>query len=189
MENTDEGLLIERARHDPEAFGELYRRYVTRIYRYHYRHLGNHTEAEDLTSRTFFQALRAIHRYQSQSGTFQAWLFRIAHNLMANFYRDQSRHPSVGLDVMTVSHSLGMNQPDRIEIAEANQQLLVALAALPEERKTLIFLKFVEQLSNAEIAVILGKTEGAIKALYNRTLISLRRALSEGEPHANTNRG
>lgn len=189
MENTDEGLLIEKARHDPESFGELYRRYVTRIYRYHYRHLGNHAEAEDLTSRTFFQALRAIHRYQQQGGTFQAWLFRIAHNLMANHYRDQSRHPSVALDVMTVSPSLEMSLPDRIEVTEDNQQLLAALAALPEERKTLILLKFVEQLSNAEIAVVLGKTEGAIKALYNRTLISLRRMLSEGEPHANTDKG
>jgi len=189
MEDTDESLLIERARHEPEAFGELYRRYVTRIYRYHYRHLGNHAEAEDLTSRTFFQALRAIHRYQPQGGTFQAWLFRIAHNLMANFYRDQSRHPGVGRDVVTVTPSLEMSLTDRIERAEDTQQLLAALEALPEERKTLILLKFVEQLSNAEIAVVLGKTEGAIKALYNRTLVSLRRALAEGEHHANTYRG
>ncbi len=181
MESADENTLIERARHEPEAFGELYRRYVARIYRYHYRYVGNHAEAEDLTSRTFLQALRAIQRYQAQGGTFQAWLFRIAHNLMANFYRDQSRHPSVALDVVPALPSPDLDLADRIETAEVSQRILVALEQLPEERKTLILLKFTEQMSNAEIAVVLGKTEGAIKALYNRTLVSLRRALAEGE--------
>lgn len=181
METLDESVLIERARREPEAFGELYRRYVDRIYRYHYRHTGNRADAEDLTSRTFFQALRAIGRYRPQEGTFQAWLFRIAHNLMANFYRDRSRHPSVALDGAPPLPTAEASLHERVEAAELSQQLLVVLAQLPEERKTLILLKFVEQLSNAEIAVVLGKTEGAIKALYNRTLVSLRRALAEGE--------
>lgn len=181
MEIIDEGILIERACREPEAFGELYRRYVDRIYRYHYRHTGNHAEAEDLTSRTFFQALRAMSRYQAQGGTFQAWLFRIAHNLMANFYREQSRRPSVALDVAPPLPSSEVGLHERMEAAEATRQLLAALAQLPEDRKTLILLKFVEQMSNAEIAVVLGKTEGAIKALYNRTLVSLRRTLAEGE--------
>lgn len=182
MENLDENVLIERARHEPEAFGELYRRYVARIYRYHYRYVGNHAEAEDLTSRTFLQALRAIHRYQAQGGTFQAWLFRIAHNLMANFYRHQSRHPSMALELLPVSPSQEMDLTERLESAEVRRRLLTIIEQLPEERKTLILLKFTEQMSNAEIAVVLGKTEGAIKALYNRTLASLRRVMAEGEP-------
>lgn len=181
MENLHESVLIERARREPEAFGELYRRYVARIYRYHYRYVANHAEAEDLTSRTFLQALRAIHRYQAQGGTFQAWLFRIAHNLMANFYRHQSRHPSMALELLPLSPSEDSDFTERLESAEVRRQLLRVIDELPEDRKTLILLKFTEKMSNAEIAVVLGKTEGAIKALYNRTLIALRRAMVEGE--------
>ena len=173
-----ESTLIERARREPEAFGELYRRYVERIYRYHYRHVGNHAEAEDLTSRTFLHALRAMPRYRPRDGTFQAWLFRIAHNLLVNYYRDQSRHPAVELaDVPVLAAESGLWE--RLEAAELQRRLLAAFEQLSEERKTLLLLKFVEQLSNAEIAVVLGKTEGAVKALYNRTLISLRHALAE----------
>ena len=62
-----------------------------RIYNYHYRHSGNATEAEDLTSRTFYRALRSLHSYREKGASFQAWLFRIAHNLVVNWYRDTSR--------------------------------------------------------------------------------------------------
>jgi len=179
VEPDVESALIERARREPEAFGELYRRYVERIYRYHYRHVGNHAEAEDLTSRTFLQALRAMPRYRPQDGTFQAWLFRIAHNLLVNYYRDQSRHPAVELEDVPALAVAESGLWERFEAAELQQRLLAAFEQLPEERKTLLLLKFVEQLSNAEIAVVLGRTEGAVKALYNRTLISLRHALAE----------
>lgn len=181
MENAEERALIERARQEPEAFGQLYEQYVARIYNYHYRHTGNVHEAEDLTSRTFYRALRSMSSYQERGYSFQAWLFRIAHNLMVNLYRDQSRRPSVPLDDVLPAELITDDTHDRLERIEEGRALAQAFAGLPEERKTLILLKFVERMPNEEIAVVLGRTEGAVKALYHRTLLTLRRSMVEGE--------
>ncbi|MBN1875894.1 MAG: RNA polymerase sigma factor [Anaerolineae bacterium] len=195
MINVEEYDLVARAKEDTEAFGQLYRHYVQRIYNYLYRHTGNVADAEDLTSRTFFQALKHISRYQERPGaTFQSWLFRIAHNLVVNWYRDRSRRQHVTLDAVELFgngtpflndalFSTSLTPPDGVMIAEEHAQLRQAIDRLPEERKTLIILKFVEQMSNTEIAAILGKTEGAIKSLYHRTLMSLRKAMTSGGTH------
>ena len=98
MDDVEVRDLVIRAKSDPEAFGQLYQHYVDRIYNYHYRHTGNSTESEDLTSRTFYRALRSIHSYREKGASFQAWLFRIAHNLVINWYRDSGRHQSVSID-------------------------------------------------------------------------------------------
>ena len=164
--DNEESALIERAKSDPEAFGELYRRYVDRIYSYHYRHTGDVQEAEDLTSRTFYRALRSMPRYRDRGLPFQAWLFRIAHNLVANWYRDRSHRRFVALDE-TAPLSTEEVEPHRLD------------ARLPEDRKTLLILKFVEQMTNAEIGLVLNKSEGAVKALYHRTLLALRRMMEE----------
>ncbi len=177
MERIDEKELIEKAKHEPEAFGDLYRHYVERIYNYHYRHTNSREEAEDLTSRTFYRALRNLHAYQDRGATFQAWLFRIAHNLLVNHYRDSGRRPSIALeDAPPLSAEYG-NPERELESEETQSQLLDLIATLPEERKTLVILKFVEQMSNTEIGIVLGKSEGAVKALYHRTLTSLRAIL------------
>jgi RNA polymerase sigma-70 factor (ECF subfamily) len=180
MDEGEERDLITRARSDPEMFGELYRRYVGRIYNYHYRHTGNPTEAEDLTSRTFYRALRSLNSYREKGASFQAWLFRIAHNLVVNWYRDISRHPNVAIDSVSPLHSPSPAPHDHVEARETREFLLQLLVDLPEDRKTLLILKFVEQMSNLEIAAVMGKSEGAIKALYHRTLISLRDMIPEG---------
>jgi RNA polymerase sigma-70 factor, ECF subfamily len=87
----DENELIERARHDPEAFGVLYERHVERIYNYvHYR-CASQSDAEDLTARTFYQALTNLPRFTSRGVPFIAWLYRIAHNLVANYHRSRHR--------------------------------------------------------------------------------------------------
>jgi RNA polymerase sigma-70 factor (ECF subfamily) len=177
----EERALVAQAQQDPEAFGHLYRRYVRQIYNYHYRHTGNVHEAEDLTSRTFFRALQHLPRYRDTGRSFQAWLFRIAHNLVVNWYRDHSRHPQVEFDSAYFDTGDYSEVLDRVAAAEQREKLVRAIHHLPEDRKTLIILKFVEQLSNAEIAVVLGRTEGAVKALYNRTLVHLRRVMLEGD--------
>ena len=181
MDNAEERALVERAKRDPEAFGQLYQHYVARIYNYHYRHTGNVHEAEDLTSRTFFRALRSIAGYRDYGYSFQAWLFKIAHNLVVNLYRDQSRRPSISLDDASPQELQDMSFGERLETWEEKRLLSRAIEALPEERKTLLLLKFVEQMSNAQVAVVLGKSEGAVKALYHRTLLSLRQMVSEGK--------
>ncbi len=181
MDEAQEQALIARAREEPEVFGELYRRYVARIYNYHYRHTSNQAEAEDLTSRTFFRALRHLSRYREKKGaSFQSWLFRIAHNLVVNWYRDISRHPEVSIDAVEPLPTEAGNPHRAVERLEAREGLLGMLEGLPEERKTLLILKFVERMTNAEIGAVLGKTEGAVKALYYRTLASLREQVEEG---------
>jgi RNA polymerase sigma-70 factor (ECF subfamily) len=182
MDDDMERALIARAREEPEAFGELYRRYVDRIYNYHYRHTSNRVEAEDLTSRTFFKALRHLPRYRDKKGaSFQSWLFRIAHNLVVNWYRDKSRHPEVSVDLLDPLPTESGNPHRAVEKLEEQEGLLKLIDALPEDRKTLVILKFVERMTNAEIGAVLGKTEGAVKALYYRTLVSLRGEVGEGE--------
>ncbi|HEY90044.1 MAG TPA: sigma-70 family RNA polymerase sigma factor [Thermoflexia bacterium] len=180
MSAEDERALIEQAQNDPQAFGELYRQYVQRIYNYHYRHTGNRADAEDLTSQTFQRALRYLRKYR-QRGTFQAWLFKIAHNLMANHHRDRGRHPQVTMDAVASLESAWGKPDEGLSSREEEAHLLRVIGALPAERRTLIILKFVEGFSNAEIAEVLGRTEGAIKALYYRTLQYLREIMVEVE--------
>jgi RNA polymerase sigma-70 factor (ECF subfamily) len=170
----DDSELIARAKTDPAAFGILYERYVARIYNYVYYRTGDHHEAEDLTARTFQRAMLHIGRYRDQGVPFSAWLYRIAHNLVANWHRDQGRRQVMGLD--DVAHlSAGHERPEATaEINEDRARLLVAIRRLPAERQQLLILKFVERLSNADIGKIMGRTEGAVKSLYHRTLLSLR---------------
>lgn len=173
-EAQDEAALIERAKHDPDAFGELYERYVDRIYSYIYYRVGNENEAEDLTARVFYRVLKALPRYVDRGAPFASWLYRIAHNLVANFYRDQSRRHHVPIDETTLTGS-ARTAPDQVaEREDARRSLWSAIDRLHEDRRQLLMLKFGEGLSNAQIGEVMGRTEGAIKSLYHRTLLALR---------------
>lgn len=178
MSETEE-QLIQRARHDAEAFGELYERYVDRIYNYIFYRTGDAAEAEDLTARVFYRALGHIEEYQARGAPFAAWLYRIAHNLVANWYRDRSRHKNIRLDDLAGLAARGLSPHHRAEQNEETQMLLRAIRKLPAERQQLLILKFGEELSNEEIARVMGRTEGAIKSLYHRTLVMLREQLQE----------
>jgi RNA polymerase sigma-70 factor, ECF subfamily len=157
-----------------DAFGELYERYLTKIYNYVYYRTGNHHDAEDLTARVFFRAMGHIDSYTDRGVPFQAWLYRIAHNLVANWHRDRGRRKIIPLDEFVASR-LQTDAPDKhAEAKEERERLMAAIQRLPEERQQLLALKFVENLSNAEIGIIMDRTEGAIKSLYHRTLIALR---------------
>ncbi len=176
---SDERELVERARWDPEAFGLLYERYVARIYRYLYYRTGNHQDAEDLTARTFYRALEHLPRYQERGLPFTAWLYRIAHNIVVNWQRDQRRRPVVALDHV-VTHAEDSDPQGMLEEEEERERLMRAFRALAPDRQELLILKFVEGMSNAQIGAIMGRSEGAIKSLYHRTLLELKRNL-EGE--------
>jgi RNA polymerase sigma-70 factor (ECF subfamily) len=181
--STDENVLVEQAKTDPAAFSALYERYVQRIYSYVYYRVGNHHDAEDLTARTFYQALDKIDRYEDRGRPFSAWLYRIAHNLVANWHRDQKRHTSVSLEKIMFRVQDG-NPPDQVvERNEEKDRLWAFIGRLPPDRQTLLILKFVDGMKNAEIGKILGRSEGAIKSLYYRTLVSLRR-MFDAEEHS-----
>src|SRR5690348_6669714 len=151
---ADDSDLVVLARTDQAAFGELYERYVKKIYSYIYFRTGNHHDAEDLTARVFHRALSHINAYTERGVPFQAWLYRIAHNLVANWHRDRNRRKVVPLDEF-VAGSLRAEAPDNSSEAQAEKdRLLEAIKRLPDERQQLIVLKFVEKLSNQEIGEI-----------------------------------
>ncbi|HEY70437.1 MAG TPA: sigma-70 family RNA polymerase sigma factor [Anaerolineae bacterium] len=176
---VDDLKLVRQAASDLDAFGELYERHVRRIYNYIYYRTGNHHDAEDLTARVFERALRHIPKFKDKGVPFSAWLYRIAHNLVANWHRDQSRRPVVPLDDRFFSKG-GRNIPETEAVSKDEQRmLLAAVHLLPPDRQQLLILKFVQRFSNAEIGEIMGRTEGAIKSLYHRTLNALREELEE----------
>ncbi len=184
--------LVDLARNgDREAFGELYERYVEKIYNYVYYRTGNHHDAEDLSERVFTRAMHHIENYTERGVPFQAWLYRIAHNLVANWHRDRARRKIISLDEF-IAASLKADAPDaQAEENEEKARLLTAVRRLPQERQQLLILKFVEHLSNAEIGAIMNRTEGAVKSLYHRTLLALRDELGKGEktPRSSTSSG
>ena len=173
-ELKDEKALLLAAQGEQEAFGALYERYVGRIYNYIYYRTGNQHDAEDLTARVFFRALRNIENYTDRGLPFSAWLYRIAHNLVANWHRDNSRRKEVPLEEIILVRQ-GSEHPETLLVqSEEQESLLEIIRGLPPERQQLLILKFVEHLSNAEIGQIMGRSEGAVKSLYHRTLLSLR---------------
>jgi len=171
---TNEINLNRAIQGDHEAFGMLYEQYVERIFNYVYYRTGNQHDAEDLTAKVFFRAMRRIPQYQERGLPVSAWLYRIAHNLVANWHRDRGRRPEISLDegFASIPHS---EHPEMTLLhLEEQNNLLQIIRDLPPDRQQLIILKFVEHMSNAEIGQIIGRSEGAVKSLYHRTLLSLR---------------
>jgi RNA polymerase sigma-70 factor (ECF subfamily) len=180
---ASEDALVERAKTDPDAFGLLYERYVDRIYNYVYYRTGNHHDAEDLTGKVFFQALNHIPRFVQRGAPFSSWLYRIAHNLIANWHRDRGRRQVISLDRLATVGADGDDSPfQQAADSERRRSLLAAMRRLPADRQQLLILKFVERMPNAEIGGIMGRSEGAIKSLYHRTLVSLRQDLADKYP-------
>ena len=173
-ELNDQEALARAAQGENEAFGVLYERYVGRIYNYIYYRTGNAFEAEDLTERVFLRAMRHIHNYENRGLPFSAWLYRIAHNLVANWHRDNSRRKEIPLDDAILSQQRSEHPERELMRTEEREGLLRMLRTLPPERQQLLILKFIDHLSNAEIGQIMGRTEGAVKSLYHRTLTALR---------------
>jgi RNA polymerase sigma-70 factor (ECF subfamily) len=182
-ESADEIGLVERAKTDPRAFGLLYEQYVDKIYNYVYYRTGNHHDAEDLTAKVFFQALNHLPRYVQRGAPFSSWLYRIAHNLVANWHRDRSRRKIISLDGLATIADQSKESPFQYAArSDRRETLLAAIRQLPADRQELLLLKFVERLSNARIGQIMGRSEGAIKSLYHRTLVALRQDMADQQP-------
>lgn len=176
---SSESELIEGAKEDAEAFGELYQRYVDRIYNYIFHRTGSEEDARDLTAHTFYKALSHIGGYKDRGAPFAAWLYRIAHNVVANWHRDNSRWTELPLENLTL-HDHPENAPHHAaERWDREQALAHAIRRLHPDRQILLVLKFSEGLSNRQIGHIMGRSEGAIKSLYHRALVALREDLQE----------
>lgn len=176
-ELSEDAALVELARTEPDAFGVLYERYIDRIYSYVYHRVGNAQDAEDLTARTFHRALDNLDTYEDRGLPFAAWLFRIAHNLVANWHRDRSRRRFLSLDRIW-SHRNDSDDPEgELEKKETHDALWSAINRLPNDRRDLLIYKFSSRMSNTEIGQLMHKSESAIKSLYFRTLAALRKEL------------
>jgi RNA polymerase sigma-70 factor (ECF subfamily) len=186
ISRSEERALIEQARRDRRAFGKLYELHVDRIFNYIYYRTGNQHDAEDLTARVFFKAIQHISHYKDKGAPFAAWLYTIARNMLANFYRDRSKRQHVPLD--NVNHREDGDGPELwIQKGQEKEALLAAIRNLPPDRQELLILKYIERMTNSEIGQIMDRSEGAIKSLYFRTLKSLRYELDR--QYQNDNNG
>lgn len=175
MPEYNESEVLSRATQgEREAFGEIYEQYVGRIFNYVYYRTGNVEDAEDLTARVFYRALHHIRSYRDRGVPFSAWLYRIAHNLVANWHRDRSRRQEIPLSDTPNLPYRGEMPEQALMDYEERRGLMGIIRSMPPERQELLILKFVDHLSNAEIGQIMGRSEGAVKSLYHRTLLALR---------------
>jgi RNA polymerase sigma-70 factor, ECF subfamily len=164
--------LARVAGSDHAAFAELYRRHLTRIYRYVLARVGSVHDAQDLTAQTFEALLHSIGNYQ-ETGSFAAWLTIIARNMVANYYR--SRRPELSLDALLETPAA---LPPTDEIINHRLQLasvLSALNTLSLEYVEVVSLRIFGQLSTAETAQIMGRSEAAVKMLLHRAIRDLRK--------------
>ena len=173
----DEENLVQRAKQgDQKAFTQLYEGHFDRIYRYVVLRIGDRIEAEDMTQQVFLKALKSISSFKWKGTPFAAWLFRIAHNQVVDYLRKKKKHPAALLDESLVSSE---SNPQRM--AEHNldiEQLLLATRRLTEAQREVISLRFTSELSIAQVAEVMGKSEGAVKALQHSGIVALRKALS-----------
>jgi RNA polymerase sigma-70 factor, ECF subfamily len=166
---------------DAAAFGEIYDRFVERVYRYLYFRTGSQPEAEDLTEQVFLKAWEAIGRYRWQGRPFLAWLYRLAHNTHIDHVRAQKPTTSLNNDERPVELASPAASAELARTLDADL-LARALGQLTPDQQQVIVMKFIEGLDNEQIALGMGKREGAIRALQMRALMSLRRVLeSQGE--------
>jgi len=169
------------AQRDRRAFDVLYRRYLDRVYSYAFYQLGDHHEAEDVTERTFLSTLSALGRFTDDGATFRAWLFRIAHNTIANAHRARHRRRTESMTTAREHPAPGADPAGVVARADDGRAIRAALARIPADRRQAIILRFVDGLSAREIGAVLDRSEGAARVLLHRALRDLARELDPGE--------
>ena len=172
--------LIERARHDRAAFGELYDLYLNRVYAFCLARMKNREEAEDVTAQTFERALKSIATYESRGAPMSSWLFRIAANLVTDRVRRQGWVVNIGDDPIPDEGSNPSRELDPEEQAlqwERALYLRELVAALAQEQQRALRLRYFQGQSVAEVAEALGKNENATKQLLHRAMENMRRRM------------
>ncbi len=170
--------LVERAQAgEREALEELYLIHFDRIYSYLHMTVGNRHDAEDLTTQTFLRMLESIGRFRFQTAPFSAWLFRIAHNLSMDHFRANRRWQPEE-EVPEPPESEERSAEDEALQSIGRKSMLELIDTLSHEQQQVLTLKFVFNFSNREAATVLGKTEGAVKSLQHRALVSLQKQLA-----------
>jgi RNA polymerase sigma-70 factor (ECF subfamily) len=171
----DEQAVVERAKRDPAAFGELYDRYFLQIYRFVYSKMRDQTAAEDVTSEVFMKALKNIGRYQDTGKPFSAWLYQIAMNAVFDRYR--SARPVEDIDDR---RDLAVDGPGLEEMAARRDELRriwAVVETLPKPQQVAMVLKFQEDMKIDDIAAVMGKSAGAVKLLIHRGVTRVRQTV------------
>ncbi|MGH3311816.1 MAG: ECF subfamily RNA polymerase sigma factor, BldN family [Streptomyces sp.] len=172
--------LVERAQSgEAEAFGRLYDQYSDTVYRYIYYRVGGKATAEDLTSETFLRALRRIGTFTWQGRDFGAWLVTIARNLVADHFKSSRFRLEVTTGEMLDANEVERSPEDSVLESLSNAALLEAVRRLNPQQQECVTLRFLQGLSVAETARVMGKNEGAIKTLQYRAVRTLARLLPE----------
>jgi len=191
--STDRDDAVESAEHlrdlvargqqgDREALEELYLIHFDRIYSYLHVSVRNRHDAEDLTTQTFLKMLEKIGSFRWQSAPFSAWLFRIAHNLAMDHFRARRRwQPEEEVPEPPPSDAEPSAELEAMRII-GRESMLKLIEDLSPEQQQVLTLKFVFNLPNAEVAAILGKTQGAVKSLQHRALVSLQKKVEGSDP-------
>jgi len=175
---------VERARRDRRAFALLYRGYVAPVYGYCYHRLGSREAAEDATSLVFAKALTALPGHHG--GSFRAWLFGIAHHVVADALR--ARAPDESLDAATVIVDASPSPEELVLVDEDRRVLRQLLAQLPSDQRHIVDLRLAG-LTNVEIAQALGRSRGAIDVAYHRAVVRLRSLLGDAAGPQEGHRG
>jgi len=178
--------LVEAAQADPARFEALYRKYLAQVYNFAFYELRDHHEAEDVTERTFLAALTNLSRFEERArtadgdgaSTFRVWLFQIARNAVAERRRRSRRHPET---VLEAAATLPAAVDLEAEVARNDDVAAAwrAVARLPVDRRRAIVLRFVDEMTTAEIAGVLGRSEGAVRVLIHRALRTVARDLDD----------
>ena len=172
MTKTDARLAVDTLEGDSSAFGELYEKFVDKIYNYLYYRTLHRETAEDLTSRTFMKALEKLNTYSESRGTFSAWIYRIAGNLLIDHFRKSGRIETTSAvwDLPSEGKAFEIDVHNRLYW----EKLKPVLDSLPAEKREIIIMRIWDNLSFVEIAEITGKSVGSVKMGFARTLQALK---------------
>ncbi len=171
---TDTGTF---AIHDDKEsrLAGLYDEYYDKIARYAYVRIGNASEAEDIASEVFLKALGSLNRYQDRGLPMQAWLFKIAHNLVVDYLRNKSKRVTLPIDIVDI-----VDESDPVETAEINlemERVTVAMQSLTEEQREVVRLRFLGGLTSREVGEIMKKSDGAVREMQRAAMEKLRQLL------------
>ncbi len=182
MHQDDEiSFLVDRAKEDPRAFAEIYEAFFEKIYNYVRYKVSNPTDAEDITELVFLRALESISGFKWKGYPFSSWLFRIAHNQVVDHFRATSRRSFSSIDDSEAALDSGVNIEAEFDLKDDAKMIQAAIIKLPPDQQDVVILKFIDGLTNLEVAKIIGKSEGAVKSLQHRAMRNLRKILGSSE--------
>lgn len=162
----------------PEAWRQIYQLYYKRMFTYMYCRLNDRASAEDLASQVFLEAFKGIRSFTYRGAPLASWLYRIAHNLSTDFLRRRAR---IKMEPLTEANVNSQGVADNLEAIDSRTAIVAALRRLTPEQQQVVVMRFLEGQPLAVVAVTMGKSQEAVKALQHRALASLRRHLGRGE--------